>query len=71
MQLACPIARGIDANDLRTLSRLVAKERKDMDWEFVDVEDGLRKAGLKSLFPDRVCVTHPACPAACIAVCFA
>ena len=49
------ITRGIDANDLRTLSRLVAKEKKDMDWEFVDVEDGLRRAGLKSLFPDRVC----------------
>ena len=49
-------AQGIDANDLRTLSRLVAKERKEMDWEFVDVEDGLRKAGLKSLFPDRVCL---------------
>ena len=48
-------ARGIDANDLCTPSRLVAKERKDMDWEFVDVEDGLRRAGLKSLFPDRVC----------------
>ena len=71
MQLDCPVVRGIDANDLRTLSWLVAKERRDMDWEFVDVEDGLRKAGLKSLFPDRARVLHLACPAACLAVCSA